>query len=121
MRREWVPIRLTVSGMGNWPPNSTSNFFFDGGGGGVVWHSLFVFVFLALINGFAGFRFPLLHLYGIKKWNSYSVFPRHYKTKSLKLAFTVFVRLASLRARSRLIWKSCYCFLMLLKIPTLSH
>ena len=51
--------------------------FFDGGGGGGVWHSLFVFVFLALINGFAGFRFPLLHLYGIKKWNSYSVFPRH--------------------------------------------
>ena len=46
-------------------------------GGVVVWHSLFVFVFLALINGFAGFRFLLLHFYGIEKWNSYSVFPRY--------------------------------------------
>ena len=75
--------KLSTTGMGTHSPHSFWNgklvtkfyvelFFF-----GFFWHSLFVFVLLALINGFAGFRFPLLHLYGIEKWNSYSVFPRY--------------------------------------------
>ena len=63
--------KLSTTGMGTHSPHSFWNgklatkfnvkvFFW------IVWHSFFVFVFLALINGFAGFRFHLLHLYGIE-------------------------------------------------------
>ena len=63
--------KLSTTGMGTHSPHSFWNgklatkfnvevFFW------IVWHSFFVFVYLALINGFAGFRFHLLHLYGIE-------------------------------------------------------
>ena len=71
--------KLSTTGMGTHSPHSFWNgklatkfnvkvFFW------IVWHSFFVFVFLALINGFAGFRFHLLHLYGIENGILYSVF-----------------------------------------------
>ena len=106
--------KLSTTGMGTHSPHSFWNgklatkfnvevFFW------IVWHSFFVFVFLALINGFAGFRFHLLHLYGIE--NGILILFSHV----IKTCFYGF----------RLIWKSCICFdifdPMLLKIPTLPH
>ena len=73
--KENIKEKLSTTGMGTHSPHSFWNgklatkFYvelFLGGGRGGARHSLFVFVFSALINGFTGFRFPLLHLYGIE-------------------------------------------------------